>query len=102
MTRRLLFLDAADADLDRVYEQIRDASQSATVAERFVDRLLDKCEHLATLPGTLGRPRPELRSAPYEGYVIFFRYEGDALEVVNILEGGRDIDAWFDDEARGV
>ena len=26
------------------------------------------------------------------GYVIFFRYVGDRFEVVNILEGHRDID----------
>jgi toxin ParE1/3/4 len=30
--------------------------------------------------------------------VIFFRYEGDTLEVVNVLEGHRDIDAYFQDE----
>jgi len=28
-------------------------------------------------------------------YVIFFRYEGDSVEVVNICEGHRDIDAYF-------
>jgi toxin ParE1/3/4 len=32
------------------------------------------------------------------GYVIFFRYEADRFEVLNILEGHRDIDAHFVDE----
>lgn len=48
----------------------------------------------------MGRLRPELRadirSHAYRGYVIFFRYAGDVLEVVNILEGSRDIDGYFE------
>jgi len=55
---------------------------------------------LASLPGTLGQARPELRpdirSTPFSGYVIFFRYEGDDFEVVNVLEGHRDVDAYFE------
>jgi plasmid stabilization system protein ParE len=52
---------------------------------------------LAALPGTLGTPRPEirpeLRSFSFKGYVILFRYHGDAFEVVDIIEGHRDIEA---------
>jgi toxin ParE1/3/4 len=58
-----------------------------------------KCQELAALPGTMGLARPELladlRSTPYGNYVIFFRYFGDAFEVVNILEGHRDIEGYF-------
>jgi len=36
-----------------------------------------------------------MRSFPYKGYVIFFRYVADRFEVVNILEGHRDIEAFF-------
>jgi toxin ParE1/3/4 len=83
-------------------------SGSVSVAQRFVRELRDYCHHLAALPGTLGRARPELRpdlrSMPYKNYVIFFRYVDDRyvddrFEVVNILEGHRDIIAYFDDEA---
>ena len=49
----------------------------------------------------MGRARPEirsdLRSASYKSYVIFFRYAADQFEVVNILEGHRDIIAYFDE-----
>lgn len=31
----------------------------------------------------------------YRGYVIFFRYRENYLEVANIIEGHRDIDALF-------
>ena len=57
---------------------------------------------MASLPGTLGRARPELRpdirSSIYKGYIIFFRYHEDALEVVNILEGHRDSETFFSED----
>jgi toxin ParE1/3/4 len=93
--------DALD-NLAEIAEYIARASGSATVAENFTDRLMQKCENLASLPGTMGRARPELRpqmrSSAFKGYVIFFRYEGDVLEVVNVLEGHRDIDAFFGED----
>ena len=50
----------------------------------------------------MGRPRPELRadirSFPFRGYMIFFRYHAGRFEVVNILEGHRDIEAFFGDQ----
>jgi toxin ParE1/3/4 len=41
-----------------------------------------------------------LRSHPFEAYVIFFRYVGDVLEIVDILEGHWDIDAFFHGDQR--
>jgi plasmid stabilization system protein ParE len=69
------------------------------VGRRFVGELRQKCRTLADLPGTLGRARPELRpdirSSAFKGYVIFFRYVDERFEVVNIIEGHRDIDELF-------
>lgn len=52
----------------------------------------------------LGRPRPELRpdirSFVFRGYVIFFRYTDEQLQIVNILEGHRDVIAHFRDSGR--
>ncbi len=54
------------------------------MSEDFVRRLGVKCHELAALESTIGRPRPELRSDmrsfPYKGYVIFFRYAEDRFE----------------------
>jgi hypothetical protein len=36
-----------------------------------------------------------MRSEPFGNYAIFFRYIGNILEVVNILEGHRDVAAYF-------
>ena len=100
--RRLRYLASARRDLVSILEYIARESGSVGLAERFVGRLRAQCARLANLPGTLGRARPELhpdiRSLPCEGYVIFFRYGEAEVEIVDILDGHRDIDAFFDDQ----
>jgi toxin ParE1/3/4 len=98
--RRLRVLDSARNDIAQIYAYIEEQSGSAAIAERFVRKLSDQCRRLARLPGTLGRARPELRhdirSAPFKGYVIFFRYlDDDILEIAHIIEGHRDVIAIF-------
>lgn len=82
-----------------VAEYIARETANTEVGERFASRLERQCEKLARLPGTLGRLRPELadgiRSFPIGSYIIFFRYLGDVLEIVNVLEGHRDIAGFF-------
>lgn len=60
-----------------------------------------KCRQLASLPATLGTARPELRadirSTSSQGYVIFFRYRADFLEVVDILHASRDVLRYFEE-----
>ena len=93
--------DALDNIAD-IAQYIARESGSRALAEEFADQRVQKCEHLAALPGTIGRARPELRplirSYAFKSYVIFFRYEGDVLEVVNVLEGYRDIEAFFEED----
>lgn len=47
----------------------------------------------------MGKERPELapnlRSIAFENYLIFFQYTRDRLEVVNIIEGHRDVPQYF-------
>ena len=96
---RLRFSAAAKDDLDSIAEYIARKSGIRTVAERFARELRDKCRELARAPIRMGRSRtelrPDLRSHPHKNYVIFFRYVGDVLEVVNVLEGHRDVVAFF-------
>jgi toxin ParE1/3/4 len=98
---RLRYTDAAQADLRSIARYVAMASQSRATAASFITRLRAHCTKLAALPGTLGQARPELhpevRSTPFRGYVIFFRYCGSTLEIVNVLEGHRDILAHFDE-----
>jgi hypothetical protein len=39
--------------------------------------------------------RPGLRSHAHKSYVIFFRYEGDVLEIMRVIESHRDIPPLF-------
>jgi toxin ParE1/3/4 len=98
--RQLVYLTSAHHDLIDILQYITRESGSLAVGRAFVDRIRQQCAKLASLPGTLGRARPELRpdirSTSFRGYVIFFRYEGDDFEVVNVLEGHRDVDAYFE------
>jgi toxin ParE1/3/4 len=97
--RQAKFLASVRADFLEIFGYIAEASGSVSVGEAFVRKLRAKCHALAALNGAIGRPRPELgadiRSFPYRGYVIFFRYVANRFEVVNILEQHRDIESYF-------
>jgi toxin ParE1/3/4 len=94
-------LPSAQADLVHILEHITRESGHLAIGRRFVGALRQQCRDLAALPGTLGRARPEIRpdirSYAYKGYVILFRYADDRFEVVNIIEGHRDIEALYKD-----
>jgi toxin ParE1/3/4 len=96
---RLRYSATARSDFGQIYRYIREQSGSGEVARRFVHELRRKCADLAALSIQIGRARPELheglRSHPYRSYVIFFHYIGDVLEIVNVIEGHRDIPALF-------
>ena len=99
MARRLRYSTTAREDLVGIATYIVDRSGSRVVAERFVDRLRGKCREIAEAPIRLGRPRPNLlpdiRTLTFGNYMIFFRYVGDMVEIVNVIEGHRDIEALF-------
>jgi plasmid stabilization system protein ParE len=101
---RLRFTASAKSDLDAIAIYVAEQSGSRMVAERFTNELRQKCAELAAATILMGRPRsdlrPDLRSHPHKSYVIFFRYVGDVFEVVNIIEGHRDIPAMFRDDLR--
>lgn len=44
----------------------------------------------------MARPElhPHIRSFPYRGYLILFRYSENTLEVIGIIEGHRDVARW--------
>jgi toxin ParE1/3/4 len=100
--RRAIFLASVETDLVEIFTTLAEASGSLSLARGYVRRLRDHCHYLAGLPGQMGRARPELmetiRSAAFGNYVIFFRYNHSRFEVVNILYGRRDIEAFFSDD----
>jgi toxin ParE1/3/4 len=101
---RLTYLTSARRDLAKIAGDIEDASQNRSVAETFIGKMIDYCEHLARLPGLLGQARhelrPEYRSVTFGSYVIFFRYTGgesscEIIEIIHVVHGARDSKAFF-------
>ena len=90
-------LAEARKDLDEIWSFV--AADSVEQADRLVTRLLDVCDStLATFPQS-GRPRPELDvglgSLSVGNYVVFYRFTEDAVQVVRILHGARDLSPLF-------
>jgi len=102
--RFVRYLDAAEDDLNAIFDFVHVQSRSAQTALAFVESIIDRVSAIADQPFELGRDRIELghglRSLPFGKYVLFFRYTDNGLEVVRIIEGHRDLDAQFDAPGR--
>ncbi len=92
ITRRPL----AAADVLDIWGYI--AGDSIEQADRWVDKLDETLELLATQP-LMGRARGELaadvRSFPFGRYVVFYTPIVGGIDVVRVLHSARDIDAIF-------
>lgn len=93
---KLRFRPDALADLEDIYDYI--AADDPAAADELIHLIREKCKFLAKTPYG-GRARPEirsdLRSFPVKSYVIFYRIESDAVEIVNVIRGSRDVEAFF-------
>lgn len=100
--RRLRYSKAANHDFIDIARFVRRGSGNQQTAIDFVSALRSQCRRLAELPGTLGRPRTEIR--PYArsfaigSYVIIFRYETETVEILRVIERPRDVGALFSNE----
>lgn len=96
--RRVVIRPRAEDDIVEIFATI--ALDDLRAAERFEAALRRECELLAAFP-YLGRSRgfraPELqgiRSRPLSGFgswLLFYKVTGDAIEVVRVLHGARDL-----------
>ena len=89
---QLRFRPSAVTDLEAIHDYIYEDNPNK--AKEFVALLRGKCHLLADNPFA-GRARPEirhdLRSFPVQRYVIFYRVLDDAVEIVSVLHGSRDV-----------
>lgn len=88
----------AVADLEDIWLHI--ASDNVDAAERLIRQIYDAEDRLAEFP-ELGRARselgPDIRSWAGGAYIIFYRVDGAAVEVLRILHGARDIGEALDE-----
>lgn len=91
---------AADADEDRLDIWAHIALDNEVAAERLLDRIDEAFLLLREFPAA-GRARddlrPGLRTWPVGDYLIFYRVDPDALSILRIFHGSRDLPAHFDD-----
>ena len=96
MKRDIRRTNAADADLDEIFLHI--AADSLGAAERLIHRIETAEERLAEFP-ELGRLRDELfadaRSWPVGDYLIIYEILPNAIGVIRILHGARDLGGLF-------
>jgi toxin ParE1/3/4 len=90
----------ATLDLIEIWNYIAD--DSLQNADRFIDELDDTIQKLSRHP-EMGRKREELahqmRSFPYQRYVIFYKEDSHSVEIVRVLHGARDADSAFEQDA---
>jgi toxin ParE1/3/4 len=89
-------LPLAETDLDDIWWYI--AQDNPDAADRFLDKIEERCQALAQFPN-MGLSRddllPSLRSLPIGRYLIFYMPIDDGIQVVRVLPAMRDIDAFF-------
>lgn len=106
MTRAVVKLPRAEADLIGCYAYLGEQSSEAT-ADRFLAAVEKTLGLLARSPG-IGAPHetnnpwlPGLRSLPvskFKRYILFYRAFDDRIELVRVLHGARDIRSILDAE----
>lgn len=98
---RVEYLPAAFTGIEEIFNYVLDGSRNQVTAERYVDRLYERCEHIADAPfgGVLRVDLgPDLRMAVFERKVIIlYRVEPDTVLITNIFSGGRDYEALMRD-----
>jgi toxin ParE1/3/4 len=94
------FTVPASRDIEGIIDYIADV-QSLDAADRLLDTINKKCRNLAIFP-SLGRSReelaPDLRSFPVEEYLIFYRFVEDGVEILRVISGYRELEAFFSEE----
>ena len=89
---KVIFAAEAELDLEHIGDYI--AVDNPVRAESFVRELLGRCHALADMPRAFPLvPRYEhtgVRRRPYGDYLIFYRIEGDEVQVLHVLHGAQD------------
>lgn len=85
--------DEAEIDIAGISEHI--AGRNLAAAIKMLDWIEETCQMLADNPG-LGETRkgfgiPDCRSFTVSRYVIFFRPNGNGVDIARVLDGSRDL-----------
>jgi toxin ParE1/3/4 len=96
---RLRIAPQAEADLDSIWYYVATESASVEIADRLLDSLTSRFLLLARHP-YVGRTRadefgPGLRSLAVSEYVIVYTIEAEAVAILRVVHGRRDLESIF-------
>ena len=90
--------DKAAADLAKVWDGHVERGGSVENADRLVAGLLQSFQTLADFPD-LGRARDYLQTGvlalPHEKHMIFYSKSNQGVDILQVLFGGMDFEAYF-------
>lgn len=95
IARGVQFAEAAESDLDEIWNYVADNSIDA--ADRIVAEVRSTCYRLATNPG-IGHTREDLTELPVKfisvfAYLIVYAPDTAPLQIIAILHAARDVAA---------
>jgi len=97
MKKQIRFSELSRADLQQIYRYV--SNDSLARGRKLVVEITQCCEQTIAEYPQIGRVRSEiwhdLRSLVFKRYVIFYREVDEAIEIVRILHGSRDVDLAF-------
>lgn len=96
--KEVILSKEAKADLVEIGDYI--AAQNPLRAASYAEELYSKAQNIGSAP--LAYPKrsdfgPDLRAAVHKPYLIVFRVTKNAVEVVRIIHGARDLPRLFED-----
>ena len=98
MSRNFIFTTEAEEDALALWEYIAD-HDSAAAADQLLASIYDECEKLGAMPG-MGHYREDLLDQRHKfwsvwSYLIVYRWQAVPIEVIALVHGARDLDAFF-------
>lgn len=96
--RSVFFSPAAASDVQEIFDQI--SAENLTAANRILDEIESSCASLGRHP-RMGVARGDLLPGirlvvVSQLYVVFYRIQDEAVEIVRVVHGRRDYSKLFD------
>jgi toxin ParE1/3/4 len=96
---RVRLTPLAEADIEGIGDRIAERNPARAVT--YVRELRGRCLSIGEFPHA-GPPRPQwgegVRIAVHGKYLIVYRVRDEAVQILRVVHGARDLDALFEDE----
>ncbi|HEX5244774.1 MAG TPA: type II toxin-antitoxin system RelE/ParE family toxin [Tepidisphaeraceae bacterium] len=102
MNRSFALTVEAEANLIEIWEYLA-IDRSIETADANITAIYDECQKLGEMPG-IGHYRQELLDQTYKfwragPYMIVYRWQVQPIDVIAVVHGARDLQAFFGDRS---